>query len=105
MIHLLKAAQDTLKTVEHIADKALDEMKMHLEQCRKDLNAHTDKCKQELDEHTAKCTNAIDEHVSKTVESTYEQSCKGISYFNLTLSVLALILGTSPAGLPTWKFH
>ncbi|KAH3770443.1 hypothetical protein DPMN_171730, partial [Dreissena polymorpha] len=76
MIHLLEAAQDTLKTVEHFADKALDEMKMHLEQCRKDLNTHTDKCKQELDEHTEKCTNAIDEHVSKTVESTYDQSCK-----------------------------
>ncbi|XP_052233042.1 uncharacterized protein LOC127845905 [Dreissena polymorpha] len=79
MIHLLEAAQDTLKKVEHIADKAdkaLDEMKMHLEQCKKDLNAHTDRCKQKLDEHTAKCTNAIDEHVSKTVDSTYEQSCK-----------------------------
>ncbi|KAH3770474.1 hypothetical protein DPMN_171761 [Dreissena polymorpha] len=76
MIHLLEAAQDTLKSVEHFADKALDEMKMHLEQCRKDLNAHTDKCKQELDEHAAKCTNAIDEHVSKMVESSYEQSCK-----------------------------
>ncbi|KAH3770592.1 hypothetical protein DPMN_171881 [Dreissena polymorpha] len=79
MIHLLEAAQDTLNKVEHIADKAdkaLDEMKMHLEQCKKDLNAHTDRCKQKLDEHTAKCTNAIDEHVSKTVDSTYEQSCK-----------------------------
>ncbi|XP_052234165.1 uncharacterized protein CXorf38 homolog [Dreissena polymorpha] len=90
MIHLLEAAQDTLKTVEHFADKALDEMKMHLEQCRKDLNAHTDKCKQELDEHAAKCTNAIDEHVSKTVESTYEQSRKGISYFNFTLFCLSI---------------
>ncbi|KAH3770557.1 uncharacterized protein LOC127845918 [Dreissena polymorpha] len=79
MIHLLEAAQDTLNKVEHIADKAdkaLDEMKMHLEQCKKGLNAHTDRCKQKLDEHTAKCTNALDEHVSKTVDSTYEQSCK-----------------------------
>ncbi|KAH3692291.1 hypothetical protein DPMN_194741 [Dreissena polymorpha] len=74
MIHLLAAAQDTLKKVEKIADKSLEEMKMYLEQCKKDINTHLDKCKQELDHHTAKCTNTIDEHVSKTVESTYTQS-------------------------------
>ncbi|XP_052225464.1 uncharacterized protein LOC127841013 [Dreissena polymorpha] len=76
MIHLLEAAQDTLKKAENIADQSLDEMQIHLEKCRKELNSHTDKCKQTLDDHTAKCTNAIDEHISKTAESTFEQSCE-----------------------------
>ncbi|KAH3811179.1 hypothetical protein DPMN_139585 [Dreissena polymorpha] len=76
MIHLLKAAQDTLKKVQNIADQSLDEMQMFLEQCKKDLNTHTGNCKQVLDDHTAKCKKAIDEHVSITVESTYEQTCK-----------------------------
>ncbi|XP_052214985.1 uncharacterized protein LOC127833643 isoform X3 [Dreissena polymorpha] len=76
MIDLLKAAQDTLKKVQNIADHSLDEMQMFLEQCKRDLNTHTGNCKQVLDDHTAKCKKAIDDHVSITVESTYEQTCK-----------------------------
>ncbi|KAH3804928.1 hypothetical protein DPMN_133221 [Dreissena polymorpha] len=76
MIHLLDAANNTLKKVQNIADKSLNEMQVYLKQCKKDLKSHTDKCKHELDDHTSKCTKAIDGHASKAVESTYEHSCK-----------------------------
>ncbi|XP_052271589.1 uncharacterized protein LOC127872300 [Dreissena polymorpha] len=101
MIYSLKAAQDTLKKVQNVADTSLDEMQMYLEQCKKDLNAHMDKCKLELDDHAAKCTKVIGEHVRKTVESTYEQSCKDfrghlIGFYTTkmnTVAVLPLWLG------------
>ncbi|XP_052219208.1 uncharacterized protein CXorf38 homolog [Dreissena polymorpha] len=90
MIHLLDAANDTLKKVQNIADKSLDEMQMYLEQCKTDLNSHIDICKQKLDDHTAKCTTDIDEHAIETLESTYEQSSKGISYFVFAVSSLLI---------------
>ncbi|KAH3811111.1 hypothetical protein DPMN_139515 [Dreissena polymorpha] len=101
MIHLLDAANDTLKKVQNIADKSLNEMQMYLEQCTTDLNSHIDMCKQKLDDHTAKCTSDIDDHAIKTLESTYEQSSKDfrghlIELYTTemnTVSVLPLWLG------------
>ncbi|KAH3811184.1 hypothetical protein DPMN_139590, partial [Dreissena polymorpha] len=101
MIHLLDAANDTLKKVQNIADKSLDEMQMYLEQCKTDLNSHIDMCKQKLDDHTAKCRTDIDTHAIKTLESPYEQSSKDfrghlIEWYTTemnTVSVLPLWLG------------
>ncbi|XP_052240952.1 uncharacterized protein LOC127851293 isoform X2 [Dreissena polymorpha] len=80
MIRLLEAAQDTLKTVENIADKSMSEMQMHLEQCKKALNTHLDKCKQELDEHTAKCNIAekkdLNTHLDKCKQELDEHTEK-----------------------------
>ncbi|XP_052220052.1 uncharacterized protein CXorf38-like [Dreissena polymorpha] len=79
MIQLLKAAQDTLKQVEHSSHKTLDEIRVYLKRCKKDLKQHVDTCKQELDQHTENCKGVLDGYYRKPYECNYEQCCEGMS--------------------------
>ncbi|KAH3780099.1 protein starmaker-like [Dreissena polymorpha] len=72
MVDLLEAAHDELKKVENITTKAVDEMRIYIKNCRKDLNAHMDKCKRKLDEHTGKCKEELDEH-RKSIETDLQR--------------------------------
>ncbi|KAH3789494.1 hypothetical protein DPMN_167675 [Dreissena polymorpha] len=75
IINLLESAQDKLKKAENIVE-VIDEIRIYIEICRKDLNAHNDKCKQELDEHTGKCKEQLDEHRQKSTEKDYDECCQ-----------------------------
>ncbi|KAH3786716.1 hypothetical protein DPMN_164825 [Dreissena polymorpha] len=76
IVDLLESAQDKLKTVEHITEAAIGEMRTYIEHCKRDLSAHTDKCKQKLSKYTGKCKMELDKHCWNTTESYYEKSCK-----------------------------
>ncbi|KAH3788662.1 hypothetical protein DPMN_166809 [Dreissena polymorpha] len=72
IVELLEAAQNVLKKIENITETAIDEIRIYMENCRKDI----DTSKQELSEHTGKCIQEFDENRRKFIESSYEQSCK-----------------------------
>ncbi|KAH3786732.1 hypothetical protein DPMN_164841 [Dreissena polymorpha] len=79
IINLLESARNNLMKVEHITEnitKAMDEMRIYIENYRKVLNAHTDKCKMELDLHTGKCKKQLDGHRQMSAETDYDESCK-----------------------------
>ncbi|KAH3790691.1 hypothetical protein DPMN_168898 [Dreissena polymorpha] len=95
IVDLLEAAQVKLHTVENITEKAIDEMRIYIDHCRKDLSAHKDNCKKELDEHTGKCKEEFDEHRRKSAETDYEQSCKDflrrlMAHYNDTYSNVSI---------------
>ncbi|XP_052227668.1 uncharacterized protein LOC127842275 isoform X2 [Dreissena polymorpha] len=72
IVELLEAAQNVLKKVETITETAVDEIKIYMENCRKDMATF----KQELSKHTGKCIQEFDENRRKFTESNYDQSCK-----------------------------
>ncbi|KAH3785584.1 uncharacterized protein LOC127843245 [Dreissena polymorpha] len=76
IVDLLEASQDKLEKSEQITETAIDEIRIYIENCRKDLSAHTHTFKQQLSDHTGKCKHELDEHCRKSRESNYEQSCK-----------------------------
>ncbi|KAH3868624.1 uncharacterized protein LOC127867830 [Dreissena polymorpha] len=76
IVNLLEAAQDKLQKVENITETAIDEIRIYIENCRKDLSAHTDTFKLELSEHTGKCKKELDGHFQKSTESNYYHFCE-----------------------------
>ncbi|XP_052228853.1 uncharacterized protein LOC127843081 isoform X2 [Dreissena polymorpha] len=91
IVELLEAAQNVLKKVANITETAVDEIRIYMENCRKDM----DTFKQELSEHTGKCIQEIDENRRKFTESNYEQSCKDfqrrlMAHYNGTSSSVSL---------------
>ncbi|XP_052228855.1 uncharacterized protein LOC127843081 isoform X3 [Dreissena polymorpha] len=88
IVELLEAAQNVLKKVANITETAVDEIRIYMENCRKDM----DTFKQELSEHTGKCIQEIDENRRKFTESNYEQSCKDEFTLRKTFALTAGIL-------------